>query len=430
MVRDKLVMRLTNLEYVSKDLPFGYQTGDDSGVAFQIGNFDVRYYGIFFAIGFFVAVIIGILKLRFFYKVHYEPFFYFVFISVFATLLGARMWSYIIGNNVNWSQFFNFRSGGLAIEGGVIFTACVGIIWFAIFTRLSKYYVRVDDELGSAFVRKVSIWIYADAIIPLILFGQAIGRWGNFFNHEIYGDIIGTTLKTGPANIYGVGTISNVIIYDPGSSYRWLEVLMPGVYRGMFIYTSSDHVLALRVPLFLIESFFNIIFFALIYGIVDQIKGYHCGVNAGLYFVYYGTIRSFLETLRANPYRYDTSIVMSIMFVVLGIGIILFAQILSPRWRTKKIWYLVYVYLIYYWKCFGYLFVRSSTQTSRSFLKFYRKKRMSLGERKQFFFSKKDNLGYSVRPSFLRDSVDMYYYYDATSNGPFLSLVAKIFRKK
>ena len=34
---------------------------------------------------------------------------------------------------------------------------------------------------------KISLWTYADCIIPNILLGQMIGRWGNFFNHELLG---------------------------------------------------------------------------------------------------------------------------------------------------------------------------------------------------------------------------------------------------
>ena len=59
----------------------------------------------------------------------------------------------------------------MSIHGGLIIGILVGGIWF---NFASKRY-------------RVSKWVYADLILPNILIGQAIGRWGNFFNHEILG---------------------------------------------------------------------------------------------------------------------------------------------------------------------------------------------------------------------------------------------------
>ena len=64
-------------------------------------------------------------------------------------------------------QIFNIRSGGLAIYGGLI----AGAITLYFFT---KYHF-------------ISLWTFLDIAAPSVLLAQAIGRWGNFMNHEAYG---------------------------------------------------------------------------------------------------------------------------------------------------------------------------------------------------------------------------------------------------
>lgn len=58
--------------------------------------------------------------------------------------------------------------------------------------RKSKYWVNVplgkNTEVEA--VKRVSSWVYYDAIIPAVIFGQGLGRWGNFFNYEVFGNQI------------------------------------------------------------------------------------------------------------------------------------------------------------------------------------------------------------------------------------------------
>ena len=64
-------------------------------------------------------------------------------------------------------QILNIRSGGLAIYGGII----GGVLTIFIFCKK----------------RKISFLNMLDYIVPTLALGQAIGRWGNFFNVEAYG---------------------------------------------------------------------------------------------------------------------------------------------------------------------------------------------------------------------------------------------------
>ena len=86
------------------------------------------------------------------------------------SIIGARLY-YILFDLPQYLadpiQIFNIRSGGLAIYGGLI----AGAITLYFFT---KYHF-------------ISMWTFLDIAAPSVLLAQAIGRWGNFMNHEAYG---------------------------------------------------------------------------------------------------------------------------------------------------------------------------------------------------------------------------------------------------
>ncbi|AOQ22409.1 prolipoprotein diacylglyceryl transferase [Mycoplasma capricolum subsp. capripneumoniae] len=94
--------------------------------------------------------------------------------SLFGASFFGKLNAEGIGRHANGSTFwglFAFWEGGMAIHGGVYVGSIVGLLIFYIIGRKTK----------------VSLLVYADCIIPNILLGQAIGRWGNFFNHEVLG---------------------------------------------------------------------------------------------------------------------------------------------------------------------------------------------------------------------------------------------------
>ena len=64
-------------------------------------------------------------------------------------------------------QIFNTRSGGLAIAGGLI----AAVIVLIVYTRHNF----------------IDPWLFLDVVAPGVMLGQAMGRWGNFTNHEAYG---------------------------------------------------------------------------------------------------------------------------------------------------------------------------------------------------------------------------------------------------
>ena len=180
-----------------------------------------------------------------------------VFIIAFpAGILGARLW-YVWGQ---WElefatqpfwKIFAVWEGGLAIMGGALGGALAGILYV--------YFKRKD----------IPIIKTVDLAVPTILVAQAIGRWGNFFNQEVY------------------GVIADV------ESWMWL----PTFIREQMTINGS-----FRVPLFLIESMINLSGYVVIrFAIGEGLKKYRKqGDLALMYLVWYGLTRGIMEPLR-NP---------------------------------------------------------------------------------------------------------------------------------
>jgi phosphatidylglycerol:prolipoprotein diacylglycerol transferase len=95
-----------------------------------------------------------------------------------AGIIGARIWHVLTpdetllidGKNPYFLrplEIFNIRNGGLGIPGAVM----AGALALWIYTRK----------------KKLNFLTWADIIAPGLALGQAIGRWGNFFNQEVYG---------------------------------------------------------------------------------------------------------------------------------------------------------------------------------------------------------------------------------------------------
>jgi phosphatidylglycerol:prolipoprotein diacylglycerol transferase len=141
-------------------------------IAFNIFGLDVRWYGIFIAIGMMVGILLADFtsKLK---NVNYDELLNITLISFPIAIIGARTYYVIFEFNQykdNLMGVFNIRQGGLAIHGGVIF----GMLAAFIYTRY----------------KKENLLEFIDVAAPSIIIGQAIGRWGNFFNSEAHGGVV------------------------------------------------------------------------------------------------------------------------------------------------------------------------------------------------------------------------------------------------
>lgn len=143
---------------------------ENIGKSISVFGFEIAFYGILIGLG----MLAGILLAEHEAKVtgqNPENYTDFAIYAIIFSIIGARLYFVIL----SWEDYkndllsiFNTRGGGLAIYGGVI----AAVITLIVFTK----------------VKKLSFWQMADTACMGLILGQIIGRWGNFFNREAFGD--------------------------------------------------------------------------------------------------------------------------------------------------------------------------------------------------------------------------------------------------
>ena len=143
---------------------------DHVGKNISIFGFSIAYYGIVIVTGMMIAIWIDQREAK---RTGQNPEQYLdlAMIGIAAGILGARIYYVIFA----WDYYkddllsiLNIRQGGLAIYGGII-GACIAVV---IYSRKKKQ----------------SFGLLMDTASMSIVFGQIMGRWGNFFNREAFGD--------------------------------------------------------------------------------------------------------------------------------------------------------------------------------------------------------------------------------------------------
>ena len=136
---------------------------------FQLGPFSLRWYGLLIA----VAVLLGLLlATRLGRQRGIEPALIadLLPILVLAAVIGARTY-YVLFEwrqyQLNWLDALAIWRGGIAIHGALIGGSLAVIVY--------------------ARWRRIPFWSLLDVLVPSVALGQAIGRWGNFFNSEAFG---------------------------------------------------------------------------------------------------------------------------------------------------------------------------------------------------------------------------------------------------
>ncbi len=138
-------------------------------IAFTIFGVSIRWYGILIASAFLLAILISCRRAPI-HGITSDNVLNFAIWMIPMAIIGARAY-YVI---FSWDmyrgdpmQVFDIRAGGLAIHGGLI----AGII--------TAYFVCRHE--------RVPLLEMGDLVFPTVALGQAIGRWGNFFNSEAHG---------------------------------------------------------------------------------------------------------------------------------------------------------------------------------------------------------------------------------------------------
>lgn len=151
----------------------------------SVAGFAIHYYGIIIMLGILFGVILA-MKREKEYDCPKDTVIDLALICIPAAIICARIYYVIFEFDMfrgDLLSIFDIRSGGLAIYGGLIGAISAGYI-----------YCRV---------KKLSFPAMADLAAPSIALGQAIGRWGNFFNQEAYGiEITCEKLQFFPVGVY------------------------------------------------------------------------------------------------------------------------------------------------------------------------------------------------------------------------------------
>lgn len=148
---------------------FAVQFQSPGPTVFESGPFVIRWYGLLIA----SAVLIGVILSQYLAKkrgINPDLLGDLAIWLVIAAIPSARIY-YVLFNWQGYSQrpeeIIAIWKGGIAIHGAII----GGTIATIIFARLNK----------------ISVWELLDLVVPSAILGQAIGRWGNFFNSEAFG---------------------------------------------------------------------------------------------------------------------------------------------------------------------------------------------------------------------------------------------------
>lgn len=247
-----------------------------SPVAFTIGGFEIRWYSILIVISVIIAYVM-IIRESDRFKIKHEFVFNMMFWTLIIGIIGARLY-YVLFNFKDYVnnpiEILKVWKGGLAIHGGLL----AGLITLIIYCK--RYNMRVGKILDIV-------------VVPLIL-GQAIGRWGNFFNHEAYGDLLSGTLS-----------------YDALAN---MKIIPKFIINNMYI-NGSYHL-----PMFYFESIWCLIGFIIM--LVLRRRRYIKEKQIlGFYLMWYGVARAVIEIFRTDSLmigNIKVAIVVSVLMFIIG----------------------------------------------------------------------------------------------------------------
>ncbi len=172
-----------------------------SKIAFSILGISIYKYAVCIVLGILTALILcKISKEKF--EIKYDDVLICTVLGLFFGVIGARLY-YVIFNLEYYSQnileIFNIRNGGLAIYGGLIF----GAISICIYCKYQK--IKILDLF--------------DYVVPYIAIAQSIGRFGNFFNIEAYGEQTNSLLRMGIQTATGYIEVHPTFLYEAFSTF-------------------------------------------------------------------------------------------------------------------------------------------------------------------------------------------------------------------
>lgn len=187
----------------------------------QIGPFIIHFYALLILTGIVFATVWTSARMK---KRGMDPALA-IDIAIWAVpfgIIGGRLFHVLthindyFGEGKDLLEIFKIWEGGLAIYGALIFGAIGAYIACQVDIKVLR--------IRSAGIRFTS---FADALVPGLLLAQAIGRWGNYFNQELFGEPTNLPwgLEVPPANPsypLGLDTLPNGLLFHPTFLYESL----------------------------------------------------------------------------------------------------------------------------------------------------------------------------------------------------------------
>jgi phosphatidylglycerol---prolipoprotein diacylglyceryl transferase len=264
-----------------------------SSIAIQIGPLPVYWYGIAYAVGLAAAYAVMVRQAVRFGQ---DPSLVgngLIIVAV-AALIGGRLYHVIdqwVLYKDDLAKIILPPYSGLGVYGGLI----TGSIAFLFLVRRWK----------------INVWTWADVVAPALFVMQAVGRWGNFFNQELYGPP--TTLPWGIA----IDCAHRVAPYlcpagsDPAATFGQH-------FQPLFLYESLSGLVGAAVLIWLSRR---------------RPRWLRTGDLLPIFFIWYAVVRFLLEDLRTGNWRLDgipTAQIFSIVFVLGGVALLVIRHRLVP----------------------------------------------------------------------------------------------------
>ena len=271
-------------------------------VAFNLFGKEIYWYGIIIACGFLLAVTFCLKVIAPKLCVDADKLLDALFPAVPAAIIGARIYYVVFyldlykdaAGRFQWGKAIAIWDGGLAIYGGLIAAALVGLIYCK--------------------VRKQPFWSYMDVACIGFLIGQIVGRWGNFVNVEAYGGVTAVPWRMCSESIAA-------------------ELLAKGEITAETAQQILDGTLGVH-PTFLYESLWNLLGLALLLALIRKGRRFEGQVFAS-YALWYGVGRTAIEGLRTDSlYFFNTGLRTSQIVGILSAAAAL--VFLIVRFRTAR----------------------------------------------------------------------------------------------
>jgi len=218
-------------------------------IMLELGPITIYWYSFFIFIGILIGSFLVIKESKR-HKISEKEITDIIFYAVIVGIIGARLYYVLFNLDYYLSSpisIIKIWEGGLAIHGGII-----AAFLFLIFYSKKKGY---------------KLFQIVDILVPSVILGQAIGRWGNFFNQEAHGPVVEKSV---------------LAKYVPNFIVEGMKI------DGLYYH-----------PTFLYESLYNLIGFVILI-LLRRYKKLKMGMLTCIYMMWYSLGRYFIEGLRTD----------------------------------------------------------------------------------------------------------------------------------